>query len=99
MRAISAMQNSGVIVSTMGQDIPQRVLSEPVSVPWMAIRKTVNATACHYNLRIQLAVRERQIGTHRLHPIVRRKGCYRQESVNSGRLMVTETVSRRVSRG
>src|SRR5215469_1659294 len=72
MRAISAMQNSGGIVSAMGQDIPQRVLSEPVSVPWMAIRKTVNATPCHHDLRIQLAVRERQIGTHRLHPIVRR---------------------------
>ena len=77
MRATSAMQKSGVIVSAMGQDIPQRVLSEPVSVPWMAIRKTVNATPCHHDLRIQLAVRERQIGTHRLHPIVRRKGCSR----------------------
>ena len=49
MRAISAMQKSGVIVSAMGQDIPQRVLSEPVSVPWVAIRKTVNATACHHD--------------------------------------------------
>jgi len=80
MRAISAMQNSGVIVSAMGQDIPQRVLSEPVSVSWMAIRKTVNATAYHHDLRIQLTVRERQIGTHRLDPIVRRKGCSRQLS-------------------
>jgi hypothetical protein len=31
--------------------------------------------------QFQLAVRERQIGTHRLHPIVR-KGCYQQLSVN-----------------
>jgi hypothetical protein len=52
MRAISAMQKSWVIVSAMGQDIPQRVLSEPVSVPWVAISKTVNATACHHDLRI-----------------------------------------------
>ena len=51
MRAISAMQKSGVIVSAMGQDIPQRVLSEPVSVPWVAIRKTVNATAYHYDFK------------------------------------------------
>ena len=88
MRAISAMQKSGVIVSAMGQDIPQRVLSEPVSVPWMAIRKTVNATVCHHDLRIQLAVRERQIGTHRLHPIVRRKGCSRQKSLIAGPLLI-----------
>jgi hypothetical protein len=55
MRAISAMQESGVIVSAMGQDIPQRVLSEPVSVPRVAIRKTVNATAYNHNLRLPTA--------------------------------------------
>ena len=55
MRAISAMQDSGVIVSAMGQDIPHRVLSEPVSVPWVAIRKTVYATAYHHDSRIHFA--------------------------------------------
>ena len=53
MRAISAMQESGVIVSELGQGIPQRVLSEPVSVPWVAIRKTVSATAYRHDLRIR----------------------------------------------
>jgi hypothetical protein len=53
MRAISTMQDSRVIMSAMGQDIPQRVLSEPVSVPWVAIRKTVNATAYRHDLRIR----------------------------------------------
>jgi hypothetical protein len=61
MRAISAMQESAVIVSAMGQDIPHRVLSEPVSVPWVAIRKTVNATAYHHDVRIQSTVRERRL--------------------------------------
>ena len=66
MRAISAMQDSGVIVSAMGQDIPQRVLSEPVSVPGVAIRKTVNATAYHdlayhYGLRVHLACEKRRL--------------------------------------
>ena len=61
MRAISAMQKSGVIVSAMGQDIPQRVLSEPVSVPWVAIRKTVNAPAYRHHLRIRLASEKRRL--------------------------------------
>jgi hypothetical protein len=56
MRAISAMQESAVIVSAMGQDKPQRVLSEPVSVSRVAIRKTVYATAYHHDVRIQSAV-------------------------------------------
>ena len=37
MTVIRAMQKSGVIVYATGQDIPQRVLGEPVSVPWPAI--------------------------------------------------------------
>jgi hypothetical protein len=61
VRAISAMQNSRVIVSAMGQHIPQRVLSEPVSVPWVAVRKTVNATAYCHGLKIHLAVRQRRV--------------------------------------
>jgi hypothetical protein len=55
------MQESAVIVSKMGQDIPHRVLREPVSVPWVAIRKTVNATAYHHDVGIQLTVRERRL--------------------------------------
>jgi hypothetical protein len=52
------MQDSRLIVSAMSQHIPQRVLSEPVSVPWVAIRKTVNATAYCHDPKIHLAVRE-----------------------------------------
>ena len=61
MRAISTMQDSRVIMSAMGQDIPQRVLSEPVSVPWVAIRKTVSATAYRHDLRIRLACEKRRL--------------------------------------
>ena len=61
MRAISAMQDSRVIVPPMGQDIPQRVVSEPVSVPWVAIRKTVSATAYRHDLRIRLACEKRRL--------------------------------------
>jgi hypothetical protein len=49
------MQDNRVVVPPMGQDIPQRVVSEPVSVPWVAIRKTVNAPAYRHHLRIRLA--------------------------------------------
>ena len=58
--AISAMQDSRAIVSAMGQHIPQRVLSQPVSVPWVAIRETVNATPYRHDLKIHLEVRERR---------------------------------------
>jgi hypothetical protein len=53
----------------MGQDISQRVVSEPVSVPWVAIRKTVYAPAYRHHLRIRLACEKRrlvQIGFIRL---------------------------------
>ena len=73
MRAISTMQKSGVIVSAMGQDIPQRVLSEPVSVPWVAIRKTVDATAYRHDVKIHLAMRESRLALDRLSLIVGRK--------------------------
>jgi hypothetical protein len=46
------MQDSRVIVPAMGEHIRQRVRSEPVSVPWVAIRKTVNATAHSHDLKI-----------------------------------------------
>jgi hypothetical protein len=57
------MQDGRVIVSAMGEHIPQRVLSEPVSVSWVAIRKTVNATAYRHVLKIHLTMRERMTGT------------------------------------
>ena len=60
MRATSAMQDSRAIVSEMGQHIAQRVLSQPVSVPWVAIRKTINAMPYRHELKIHLAVRERR---------------------------------------
>jgi len=55
------MQDSRVIVPLMGQDIPQRVVSEPVSVPWVAIRKAVNATAYRHDLRIRLACEKHRL--------------------------------------
>jgi len=55
------MQDSRVIVPPMGQDIPQRVVSEPVSVPWVTIRKTVNAPAYRHHLRIRLASEKRRL--------------------------------------
>ena len=55
------MQDSRVIVPPMGQDIPKRVVSEPVSVPWVAIRKTVNALAYPHHLRIRLACEKRRL--------------------------------------
>ena len=45
-------------MSAMGEYIPQRVLSEPVAIPWVAIRKTVNATAYRHDVKIHLAMRE-----------------------------------------
>jgi hypothetical protein len=45
MWTISAMQDSTVIVSTIGQHIPQRVLREPIAVAGVSIRKAVDATA------------------------------------------------------
>jgi len=69
------MQDSGVIVAAMGQDIAQRVLSEPVSVPWVAIRKTVNATAYRHDLRIRLACEKRRLARIGFIRLFRRKGC------------------------
>jgi hypothetical protein len=83
--AISAMQDSRAIVSAMGQHIPQRVLSQPVSIPWVAIRKTVNATSYRHDLKIHLALRERRRARNRLHPIVgwKSKGCYQHLCVQA----------------
>lgn len=63
MWAISAMQNSSVIVSAVGKHIPQRVLSEPVAIPWVAIRKTVNAKAYRHDVKDTLRGARRQTGT------------------------------------
>jgi hypothetical protein len=52
------MQDGSVIVSAVGEHIPQRVLSEPVAIPWVATRKTVNATAYRHDVKIHLAGRE-----------------------------------------
>ena len=52
VRAIGAMQDKRDIVSAMGQHIPQWVLSQPVSIPSVAIWKTVNATAYRHDLKI-----------------------------------------------
>jgi hypothetical protein len=43
-------------VSALGEYIPQRVLSEPVAIPWVAIRKTVNATAYRHDIKMHLAL-------------------------------------------
>jgi hypothetical protein len=56
MWTISAMQDRSVIVSAVGEYIPQRVLNEPVAIPWVAIRKTVNATAYRHDVKIHLAM-------------------------------------------
>jgi hypothetical protein len=68
--AISAMQDSRAIVSAMGQHIPQRVLSQPVSIPWVAIRKTVNATPYRHDIKLHVDVRERGRARNRSRPIV-----------------------------
>jgi hypothetical protein len=65
------------MVSAVGEYIPQRVLSEPVAIPWVAIRKTVNATAYRHDVKIHLAMLEGRLALDRLSLIVGRKGCYR----------------------
>jgi hypothetical protein len=50
-------------VSAVGEYIPQRVLSEPVAIPWVAIRKTVNATAYRHDVKDTLNDVRRQTGT------------------------------------
>jgi hypothetical protein len=37
MWTIRAMQYKSVIVSSVGEYIPQRVLSEPAAIPWVVI--------------------------------------------------------------
>jgi hypothetical protein len=39
MWTIRAMQYRSVIVSAVGEYIPQRVLSEPAAIPWVVIRQ------------------------------------------------------------
>jgi hypothetical protein len=51
MWTISVMQDMSVNVSAVGEYTPQRVLSEPVAIPWVTIRKTVNATAHSHDER------------------------------------------------
>jgi hypothetical protein len=46
------MQDTRVVVSATGEYIPQRVLSEPVFVTWVAIGKAVNAMAYDHYLKI-----------------------------------------------
>ena len=72
-------------MSAVGEYVPQRVLSEPVAIPWVAIMKTVNATAHRHDVKIHLAMREGRLALDRLSLIVGRKGCSRQLPINAGR--------------
>lgn len=52
---VSAMQNCRVVVAAPSEYIPQRVLSEPVSVTGVAVGKAVNAMAYRHYPRIPSA--------------------------------------------
>ena len=54
------MQDGKVIVSAMGEHIPQRVISEPVSVSGVTIRKTVNSTPDRHVLKIHVPMQPRR---------------------------------------
>ena len=56
MWTVSAMQNSRVVVATTGEYKPQRVVSEPVSITWVAVGKAINAMAYRHYPRIPLVV-------------------------------------------
>jgi hypothetical protein len=53
---VSAMQNTRVVVAATGEYIPQRVVSEPLSVTWVAVGKAINTMTYRHYPRIPLAL-------------------------------------------